>query len=109
MRHAGRIYTPKIILDKLLMSLRVLPPRLRLSHLSLDVHRYTQHAALVSRPPLSVASPPSYVYKFIARPSVDQVCSVRRRRRLAPTALRPPVSELARRVEALAVSVEDEV
>ncbi|KAI0276061.1 hypothetical protein BGY98DRAFT_1090385 [Russula aff. rugulosa BPL654] len=45
--------------------------------------------------------------KFIARPSVDQVCSVRRRRRPAPTVLRPPVSELARRVEALAVSVED--
>ena len=47
--------------------------------------------------------------KFIARPSVDQVCSVRRRRRPAPTVLRPPVSELARRVEALAVSVEDKV
>jgi hypothetical protein len=47
--------------------------------------------------------------KFIAYPSVDQVCSVRRRRRPAPTVLRPPVSELARRVEALAVSVEDKV
>ena len=46
--------------------------------------------------------------KFIARP-VDQVCSARRRRRPAPTMLRPPVSELARRVEALTVSVENEV
>lgn len=47
--------------------------------------------------------------KFIQRPSVDQVCSARRRRRPAPTTLRPPVSELARRVEALAVSVGNEV
>jgi hypothetical protein len=47
--------------------------------------------------------------KFIARPSVDQVCSARRRRRPTPTVLRPPVSELARRVEALSVSVENEV
>jgi hypothetical protein len=47
--------------------------------------------------------------KFIARPPVDQVCSARRRRRPAPTMLRPPASELARRVEALAVSAENEV
>jgi hypothetical protein len=47
--------------------------------------------------------------KFIACPSVDQVYSAGRRRRPAPTALRPPASELARRVGALAVSVENEV
>ena len=90
-----------------LMSLRAL--RLRPSHLSLDAHRCTQHAALVSRPPPSVSSPPSYVYKFIARHSAYFVCSARRRRRPAPTTLRPPVSELARRVESLAVSVNNEV
>ena len=46
---------------------------------------------------------------FFTRPSVDQVCSAWRRRRPAPTTLRPPVSELVRRVDALAVSVESEV
>ena len=89
------------------MSLRraLLPPRLRL-----DAHRCIQHAALVSRPPPSVASPPSYVHKNLLHALlVDQVCSARRRRRPAPTTLRPPVSELARRVEELAVSVENEV
>jgi hypothetical protein len=78
----------------------------RVLRLRLDAHRCIQHAALVSRPPPSVASPPSYVHKCIGRPSVDQVCSVRRRRRRAPTTLRPPAAELVRRVEALAVSVE---
>lgn len=70
------------------MSIRraLLPPRLRPG-----AHRRTQHAVLVSRPPLSVASPPTA-----------------RRRRPTPTTLRPPSSELARRVEALAVSVENE-
>jgi hypothetical protein len=46
---------------------------------------------------------------FFTRPPVDQVCSARRRRRPAPTTLRPPASELVRRVDALAVSVENEV
>jgi hypothetical protein len=47
--------------------------------------------------------------KFITRLLLTKFRSVRRRRRPVPTVLRPPASELARRVEALAVPAENEV
>jgi hypothetical protein len=52
---------------------------------------------------------PRMFTEYISPSSVDFLCSGRRRRRPAQIMLRPPASELARRVEALAVPVDNEV
>ena len=52
---------------------------------------------------------PRMFTRYVPPSSVDFLCSGRRRRRPASTTIRPPASELARRVEALAVPVDNKV